>query len=266
MRSASGLFNVLRLPFSKWLPSFKGKPSSLKQPHRVCSRAADRLCDVTERLEDMTEHESPSDHKAGVQLIKKVHDPGRVARGTTQTPDHLVNDLIGLPLAACGETVPLLPSSVTAWALRFSSFVFSVRERLWFVPPRSNPQKVCRPDVFVIWRGEGVNVSFISGGASLVLLFLCCETSKGRGVSCEWFCFWFPSTKGEAVPGKEKRGPAVGPGKRDCGIWQLPVMSPHAFLGYEFSPAVASEALLLLLLLLLLLFSAALWYSEAAAF
>lgn len=29
---------------------------------------------------------------------------------------------------------------------------------------------------------------------------------------------------------------------RDCGIRQLLVMSPHAFLGYEFLPAVASRA------------------------
>lgn len=36
---------------------------------------------------------------------------------------------------------------------------------------------------------------------------------------------------------------AVGPEMRDCGIRQLLVMSPHTFLGYEFSPAVASRAL-----------------------
>lgn len=48
---------------------------------------------------------------------------------------------------------------------------------------------------------------------------------------------------------ERKPGPAVGPEMRDCGMRQLLVMSPHAFLGYEFSPAVASSALPPLLLL-----------------
>ena len=39
---------------------------------------------------------------------------------------------------------------------------------------------------------------------------------------------------------ERKMRPAVGPEMRDCGMRKLPVMSPHAFLGYEFSPAVAS--------------------------
>lgn len=39
--------------------------------------------------------------------------------------------------------------------------------------------------------------------------------------------------------------PAVGPEMRGCGMRQLPVMSPQAFLGYEFSPAAAGRALAL---------------------
>jgi len=53
------------------------------------------------------------------------------------------------------------------------------------------------------------------------------------------------------LPLENKAGPAAGPEMR-----QLLVMSPHAFLGYEFSPAVAGREPSLLLLLLLLLPSA----------
>lgn len=48
---------------------------------------------------------------------------------------------------------------------------------------------------------------------------------------------------------ENKIRPAVGPEMRDCGMRQLLVMSPHAFLGYEFSPAVAGRARPPLLLL-----------------
>lgn len=37
--------------------------------------------------------------------------------------------------------------------------------------------------------------------------------------------------------------PAVGPEMRDCGMRQLPVMSPRAFLACALSPAVAGRAL-----------------------
>lgn len=50
------------------------------------------------------------------------------------------------------------------------------------------------------------------------------------------------SEKGK-LPLERKMRPAVGPAMRDCGMRQLLVMSPRAFLGYEFSPAVAGAAL-----------------------